>query len=354
MLNKAAVEDVMYGRKRAPVLAFLLRLLSLVYRMVVRLRLFGYGWGLLRKKRLPLPVISVGNISLGGTGKTPAVIMIARLLQKHGLRPVVLSRGYGRKEGSAVVIAAGPSARPDEVGDEPAFMAGTLPDVPIVVGRDRYRSGMAAVDRFRPDAAVLDDGFQHLRLERDLDIVLIDGSDPFGSGRLFPAGVLREPPCELRRADAVLITQSDRTPDLERLRSLIGGYTAAPVFTARTEATVLVDLANGETRPATSLAGTPVFAFAGIARPERFFSLLTGLGAGLRGSTAFADHYRYGTDDLAVLIRRREESGAALLVTTEKDGVKLRGMAQEGIWALRIEMAVLEKESWEEVLLHRL
>jgi len=354
VLNKASVEDVMYGRKSAPVMAMLLVLLSLVYRMVLRLRALGYAWGLFRKKRLPVPVISVGNITIGGTGKTPAVIMIAGLLRRRGRRPVVLSRGYGRRDDSAIAVATGPAARPDEVGDEPALMAASLHDVPIVAGRDRYRAGREAYERFSPDVAVLDDGFQHVRLERDLDIVLIDGTDPFGSGRLFPAGILREPLRELRRADAVVITRSDHARDLAGLRSKIGGFTKAPVFTARHAPEVLVNIKDGGTRPVSDLRGTPVFAFAGIARPEGFFSLLTELGASVRGSISYADHYRYRPEDLAMLIRRQTESGAALLVTTEKDGVKLRGMMPAGVWALRIEMAVLEKDAWEEVLLHRL
>jgi tetraacyldisaccharide 4'-kinase len=354
VLNKAAVEEVMYGRTKAPLLALLLLFLSLLYRLAVRIRLLAYRLGLIRKRRLPIPVISVGNITIGGTGKTPAVILIADFLRRRGKRPVILSRGYGRQDAASVVVAEGPAADPDETGDEPALMAAHLQDVPVVVGKDRFSAGMHACELFRPGVAILDDGYQHIRLARDLNIALVDGADPFGSGRLFPAGILREPPGELRRADAVVITRSDRSPDLHRLRSQIGRCTAAPLFTARHEPAGLVDLATGEMRPAASLGGMPVFAFAGIARPERFFSQLTSLGAVLRGSAAYADHYHYRPEDLAALFRRRDENGAVLLVTTEKDGVKLRGMAAAGLWALRIEMAVIEKNAWEGLLLHHL
>jgi tetraacyldisaccharide 4'-kinase len=354
VLSKAYFEDVLYDRKRAPFTAALLFLLSFVYRAVVRLRLLAYSRGLFRSRRLPIPVISVGNITIGGTGKTPAVILIAGILRSRGKRPVILSRGYGRKDESSIEAAVGPGADCERIGDEPALMAARLKDIPVVVGRDRLAAGREALDRYRPDVAVLDDGFQHLRLARDLDIVLIDGADPFGSGKLFPAGILREPLRELRRADAVVITRSDRAKDLGQVRELIRECTAAPVFTSRHAPAGLADLRSGEVRQVASLRGAPVFAFAGIARPEGFFALLAEQGALVKGSASYADHHRYTMDDLASLYRRSADSGAVMLVTTEKDGIKLRDMQPEGIWALRIEMEVLEKDAWEEVLLRRL
>lgn len=351
MRSRAYLEDILYGRKRRPIVSLLLIVLSWIYGSIVRIRLACYAQGLFRKRRLPVPVISVGNITVGGTGKTPAVIAIAGLLRRNGRQPVILTRGYGRKDESAIEVLSGVADQPDRAGDEPALLAARLADVPVVVGRDRFRAGMVACERFLPDVAVLDDGFQHLRLERDLNIALIDAADPFGNGRLLPAGILREPAGGLRRADIVVITRSDRARDLDGLRSWIARRTAARIFTARHAPVVLVDIASGETRAVKSLRGTPVFAFAGIARPEALFTLLTSLGTVLKGSASYADHYRYTKDDLATLFQRTADSGAVMLLTTEKDGVKLRGMAPAGVWALRIDLEVLEKEAWEEVLL---
>ncbi|NTV54742.1 MAG: tetraacyldisaccharide 4'-kinase, partial [Syntrophaceae bacterium] len=226
----------MYGRKSSRVLGALLFFLSLVYGVLVRLRAGAYAVGLFRTKRLPCRVISVGNITLGGTGKTPTVINIGGLMQQHGRRPLVLSRGYGRKDESATtVVSDGVSLflNPSVGGDEPSLIANRLARVPVVVGSDRYRAGTFAVGRFHPDCVILDDGFQHIRLARDLNIALIDASDPFGGGMLFPAGILREPPSALERADVVVITRVAQADDVTTLKGTIRRHTAARIFTAR-------------------------------------------------------------------------------------------------------------------------
>jgi tetraacyldisaccharide 4'-kinase len=213
---------------------------------------------------------------------------------------------------------------------------------------------MAAIERFHPDIAILDDGFQHIRLKRDLNIVLIDAVDPFGSGRLFPAGILREPLTALRRADIVLITRADRNEHIVQLKETVGQHTDAPIFTARYVPRDIVDVATGETRPLDFLAGKPVFAFAGIARPDSFFSLLRTLGAVVSGSAVFPDHHSYTKSDLAALVRQAGEHTSAFLATTEKDGVRLHNMAPEGIWAVRIDLEVVESSAWEETVLKAL
>jgi len=238
-------------------------------------------------------------------------------------------------------------------GDEPALIARRLPGVPVVAGSDRYRAGMFAIGRLHPDVVVLDDGFQHLRLSRDRNILLVDASNPFGSGRLFPAGILREPLTAMRRADAVLLTKADSAGDLEALKRTIIAHTPARIFTARHAPRSLVNVASGDERPLASLSGTPVLAFAGIARPDSFASLLKDLGAEVRVMIGYPDHYQYTAADLTGLVQRAREQGA-MLVTTEKDGVRLKDMASEGIWALRIDLEVLEKQEWEKVLLQGL
>ena len=343
----------MYGRKSSGILGALLYFMSLFYGLSVRLRAGAYGWGLLRTKSLPIPVISIGNITLGGTGKTPTAINVAELMLKHGMKPVVLSRGYGRSDRSTVLVVSDGSSRildPISGGDEPVLIAGRHPQIPIVVGADRYRSGMAAFEKFDPSVAILDDGFQHIRLKRDLNIVLIDAGDPFGSGKLFPAGILREPPTALSRADLVLITRTDRANNIAPLKETIRQYTKAPVFTARYAPRDLVDVASGKIMPLDFLTGKQVFAFAGIARPDSFFSLLRDLGAVIAGTTVYGDHYAYRRSDLAELTRSAGEHDPALLVTTEKDGVRLKHMSPEGIWAVRVDLEVVESGAWEEAL----
>jgi len=354
LLNKEFIEDVMYGRKSSRVLGALLFFLSLVYGVLVRLRTGVYAAGLFRTKRLPCRVISVGNITLGGTGKTPTVINIAGLMQQRGRRPLVLSRGYGRKdESETAVVSDGASLvlDPSVGGDEPALIANRLARVPVVVGSDRYRAGTFGVGRFHPDCIVLDDGFQHIRLARDLNIALIDASDPFGKGMLFPAGTLREPISALERADVVVITRVDQAGDVASLKETIRKHTAARIFSARYTPRDLVDAASGETRPLSTLNGAAVFAFAGIARPASLASLLGSLGAVVKGTAWYADHHPYTKSDIARVFQGAVDSRATIAVTTEKDSIRLKGMAPEGVWALRIDLEVLEKASWEEVLL---
>jgi tetraacyldisaccharide 4'-kinase len=347
----------MYGRKSSGILGALLFFISLLYGMVVHLRALAYSWGLLRTRGLPIPVISIGNITLGGTGKTPATVNVAGILLRHGRKPVVLSRGYGRSDRSAVLVVSDGISKildPLSGGDEPVLIASRHPRVPVVVGADRYRSGRVAIGRFHPDIVILDDGFQHMRLKRNLNIVLIDAVDPFGSGRLFPAGILREPMTALKRADIVLITREDIAENVVRLKETVRQNTDAPIFTARYSPRDVMDVATGETRPLEYLRGKPVFAFAGIASPDPFFSLLRTLGAIVTGTAVYRDHYSYTRSDLADLVRQSGERSSALLATTEKDGVRLSNMMPEGIWAVRIDLEVLEDRAWEEAVLKAL
>lgn len=345
----------MYGRRRSLFLEPLLGLLSVLYRGALLLREALYRSGIFRSRRLPVRVISVGNITLGGTGKSPAAVNIASVILSRGGRPVIVSRGYGRQDESAVEIVSdgrsGVVLAPDRAGDEPAMMAHRLPKVPVVVASDRFQAGMAAVKGFGPDVIILDDGYQHRRLRRDLNIVLVDASDPFGNCRLFPAGILREPLGALGRADVILITQVDRAASLDELKRAIGRHTGAPIVTARYVPADIVDITTGEARPYTALRGSRVLAFAGIARPESFFSLLRTLGAQVTAVRTYPDHYRYTRSDLAGIFPQAVDNNAVMIVTTEKDAVRLRNMAPEGVWALRVDLEVLERDAWESLLM---
>jgi tetraacyldisaccharide 4'-kinase len=344
----------MYGKKRSFWLSPVLLLCSALYGLVVRLRRVLYQLHVFRTRSLPCRVISVGNITLGGTGKTPVVIQISKLLSRRGKRPVVISRGYGRgEENELLVVSDGRKIAVDagRGGDEPFLIASKLPGVPVVVGADRYRAGMLAIERFRPDVLVLDDGYQHVRLGRDLNIALLDASDPFGNGRLFPAGILREPLSALNRADIVLITRADGAADPESLKTVVHRISGATIFTSRQVPVDLVDDMTGATRPLTALRGASVLAFSGIARPASFFSLLRDLGAVVRTELRYPDHYRYVASDLDAITRRATDEKLDMIITTEKDAVRLRPLKPKGIWSLRIEQQIVEAEEWERMVL---
>jgi tetraacyldisaccharide 4'-kinase len=354
---KDYIEELMYGRRTSLFIGALLLLLSVLYGLAVRLRHAFYVLAFFRKKKLVQRVISVGNITLGGTGKTPAVMQIAGVLLGHQKHPVIISRGYGRNdESSLVVVSDGKKVLVDTKtgGDEPVLISSKLIGVPVVVDSDRYRAALFAHRRFGNDTVILDDGFQHLRLQRDLDIVLVDAADPFGSGKLFPAGILREPLSALQRAHAVLITGSDRAANVESIKKMIRRNTAAYIFTSQQVPTDLVDVMTGEVKQLSTLRGSTVLAFAGIARPASFVSLLRSLGAEIKSEFAYPDHYEYKKSDLAAIFQRAADEKIGMIVTTEKDAVRLKSLKPDGIWALRIELKVVENKEWEAVLLNKI
>ena len=255
-----------------------------------------------------------------------------------------------------MVVSDGRSvlADPNQGGDEPVLMALKLPGVPVVAGKNRYRAARDAQRRFDPDIVILDDGFQHLHLTRTLDIVLVDARDPFGNGKLFPAGILREPISALERAHVVLITNADRTEDADALKRIVRQNTNARIFTSRQTPLDLIECRSGVTRPLSALREATVFGFSGIARPESFIALLRSLGAIIAGEQAYPDHYDFTRSDLASVYKSAADEKAAMIVTTEKDAVRLNRFKPEGIWALRIELSVFEHETWEEFLLKSL
>jgi tetraacyldisaccharide 4'-kinase len=348
---KTFLEDLVYGRRKSVPIGLFLSMLSVIYRIAITLRRFVYGS--LCQKKLTCRVISVGNITLGGTGKTPAVIEIAGLLRDRGKHPVVVSRGYGRVNESQIsVVSDGEQADCDTAvnGDEPVLIASRLPGVPVVVGSDRYRASLLALERFRVDVIILDDGFQHLRLRRDMDIVLIDAADPFGTGKLFPAGILREPLTALKRAHAVVITRVEAVRDISGLMNQLSKITRAKIYSSSHVPKELVNVMTGETRPLSSLKGLHVVAFSGIARPASFRFLLEQMGAQIRNFAGYPDHYVYQKTDLADIYQRAADAKADMILTTDKDGVRLRRLRPEGIWGLRIALEVAEKEAWEQML----
>jgi tetraacyldisaccharide 4'-kinase len=344
----------MYGRRRSPFWEAVLSLLSASYGVVIRARAGLYRLHVLTRKELPCNVISVGNVTLGGTGKTPAVIHVAALLQKNQRRPVVVSRGYGREdEAEIVVVSDGVSVLVDTKrgGDEPVLIGLKLPGVPVIVGRNRYQAAQEALQGFNSDTVILDDGFQHVQLKRTCDIVLIDALNPFGNGKLFPAGILREPVSAIKRAHAVLITNADETVTVNTLKETIRRHTAARIFTSNRQPLDLIDCCSGETKPLSVLRGTRVLAFSGIARPASFTELLQSFGAIIAEGFAYPDHHDFRKSDLADVFKKAADQKVSMIITTEKDVVRLKKLKPDGIWVLRIELIVHEREAWEEFLL---
>ncbi len=347
----------MYGRKTMLFLGTFLRILSVLYGFVIRIRLWFYTRGIFKQEKLQQRVVSIGNITLGGTGKTPAVIQIAGVLFKHRKHPVVISRGYGRRDESALVVVSDGKrvlVNAETGGDEPVLIGSKLTDVPVIADSNRYRAALYAREMFGSDIVILDDGFQHLRLWRDLDIVLIDAVEPFGSGKLFPAGILREPLSALKRADAILLTGTDRAKDLESLKRVIRQNTAAQIFTSFHVPSEIVNIMTEETKSLSSLEDVGVLAFSGIARPTSFASMLRSLGAVVKVELAYPDHYAYSKGDIADLLQRARNEKVNMIITTEKDAVRISDLKPNGIWALRIGLKIVENDAWEAVLLNKL
>ncbi len=317
--------------------------LSWLYRAAVATRNARYDRGA-GVRRAPIPVVSVGNLTVGGTGKTPLVGEIVSRLATLGRRPAVVSRGYGGRAGRGPLFvrdASGAGPGPDVTGDEPWMLAARFPGVPVLVGSDRYRGVVAAADE-GAEVAVLDDGFQHRRLARDLDIVVLSGERPFGNGRLLPAGPLREPPSSLRRADLLVLVAEGERPVEPEVHSELESVPRFGVVHARKRPLGFVS-ADGEAAPQPERA----VAFCGIGDPASFRRMVERIGVTLAGFVEFPDHHRFSESEIAALLARAESEGLPLL-TTEKDLARLqhrrRGASPaEKVLALRIDLAVSDE-----------
>ena len=344
-----------------PFLDFLLHVLSLPYAAGTRLRNILYDRGLLRTHRVSCPVVSVGNLVAGGTGKTPAVILIAGLLRDAGYKPAVLSRGYGGENSEAVkVVSDGINilSGSSDAGDEAILTAMSLKGIPVLTGPERHRAARYAIENLGCDVLVLDDGFQHRALSRNLDILLMDSEKPLGNGFLLPRGPLREPLHSLKRADLLVLTRSDEdaTPSTSR-PSLGKTFPDKPIFTARHRPKAIRRGGGTEVQPSEFLAGKKVLAFAGIARPASFEKTVRALGASLLGLIPFPDHHVYTEGDIRELESKAAGLSADLILTTEKDAVKLSpfGRFSEGVYVLSIEMEITAHEgTFAEWLLNHL
>ena len=322
-----------------------LSLLALLYAAGLEFYLFLYRIGVRRAAHLPCAVVCVGNLTTGGTGKTPTTQMLCRLLMAEGKRVAVIIRGYGGEyehrcalvsDGERVLLTA------KQAGDEAYLLARTLPGVPIAVGRDRIRTGRLVYEECRPDIVVMDDGMQHWRLHRDMDIVLLNACEPFDNGWTFPRGMLREPKHHLRRAGLILLTNARRAGDenLERLRREISRLAPdKPIFAGDLSPIALLDQNGREAQELDWLDGRRVSAMSALGNPASFESMLGELGAILAAKYRFLDHHEITRQEFEQVFRKSELARAEAVITTEKDAVKMP--AVDGMLALLVLRAAM-------------
>lgn len=321
-------------------LASLLFVISTLYGRAQMLRATCYRQNILRPQKLPCKVISVGNITVGGTGKTPMTIYLAQKLRQLGARVAVISRGYkGGAERGGGVVSDGRNLLmdPEQAGDEPFLVASRLEDIPVIVGKNRFEAGMLAISKFQSEVVVLDDAFQHLKLSRDIDIILLDYTRPFGNTHLLPRGILREPLTALTRATACILTRSPTGPDEAASTTLAGIKTHMPdipIFTSSHDP-YMYAVKSGVPTPFNAISPfiapldsdqikyKKVYGFSGIARNDDFQRTVETLGFNPMGFFEFSDHHPYSRDDLEKMVRIAGAAGAECLITTEKDHARI-------------------------------
>src|ERR1700730_15777450 len=369
-LEQFAVDVVLERRHgfRANILRGILYLLSLIFERIVQLRLYLYRKRMFRERALGCLVVSVGNLTVGGTGKTPVVEKFARALQSGGRRVAILSRGYKsvpkrrswldrlshKNEEPPRVVSDGKSLLLDSLtaGDEPYMLAHNLEDVIVLVDKDRVKSGKFAIDKWKVDTLLLDDGLQYLHLKHRLDIVLVDRQAPFGNELLLPRGTLREPPRNLRRASYIFITKNTGESN-DALIARIRGYNrTAEIIECAHKPLYLQNIYSGEQLPLELLRDKYIGSICGIAAPESFEHALKRLGAQINLAKRYTDHHYYSEAELLSFISRCIRRDLEMIVTTEKDAVRMPRLSETElkvpIYFLRVEIEIVSgHESWE-------
>jgi len=302
---------------RALFLRLLFTLLSWPYSLVVRLRNGLYAAGLFRARKVNAVVISVGNLTAGGTGKTPLVVWLCRAMRQRRRRCAILTRGYKTRKG--------------ELSDEPAVLVARCPDAKVVVNPDRVAGAKQAIDAHGAEVLILDDGFQHRRLARDIDIVTIDATSPFGYGRLLPAGLLREPVAGLRRADVVVLTRCDQVSEerLAQIERQVRQANPDVIIATSIHAPVSAAVQGGTEIGLEELRGKRVYAFCGLGNPEAFFDTVRHIGGVLVECRSFDDHHAYTGACLREIRQQAGQHKADYIVTTQKDWTKIAPLAPQ-------------------------
>ena len=334
-------------------LLHVLKGLSYLFLMVVSIRYFLYRTGLLRRYPLGTQVISIGNVTAGGTGKTPVTEIFARTLAAEGRKVAILSRGYRRKEApwwqrlftqvieKPLVVSDGRRVLLDSAtgGDEPYMLASNLPGVAVVVDRNRVKAGRYAVNRLGCDTLILDDGFQYQKLKHSIEVVLVDSTNPFGNGNLLPRGILREPVRNLKRADIIFLTKC--RGDVSAVKEEIRRYnTTAEIVECNHTPKVMKDVWSREEFPLDWLRDKTVCTLSGIASPKGFENSLRHLGAKVVWCERYADHHRYDASEVLYALNRTADMGADALVTTEKDAVRFPRLETTPVQCLYLRIAI--------------
>ena len=340
------IYDLATDRRKGPIAGIIklfLYLASLIYGLVVRVFIFIY-----RRKpyRLNCKVISIGNITLGGTGKTTLVLLIARYLKDKGHKVAILSRGYKRK----VTRYELPVTNYENMGDEPYMLKTNLKDVPVLVDADRIRAAKLAMRDYAVDTVILDDGFQQWRIKKDMEIVTIDATCPFGNRRIIPRGILREPLSSLKRADMFVLTKTNLKPLSQDIKNFLSSINPqAPIIESVHSPVFFYEINKAnELLNINIFQGKIVTLFSGIGDPDSFENLIKSLGINTGLSLRFRDHHNYTTEDLNNIIRRSKEKDIATVITTEKDAIRLRGLqlitSELQFLFLRIELKIIKDE----------
>lgn len=372
--ERYAVDVILERREggRANALKMVLGSFALVYTRAVQARLALYRRRFFRSQELGCPVVSIGNLTVGGTGKTPVAEMLARELQKRGRRVAILSRGYKSVPRPFIqrlrnkifrhldlfpprIVSDGRSVLLDSrrAGDEPHMLAKNLPGVCVLVDKDRVKSGLHALRHFGSDVLLLDDGLQYQRLRHRMDIVLVDRQAPFGNEHLLPRGTLREPPANLRRASYIIVTKSGPEPDEALIRRLRRLNRTAAIIECDHAPRHWQDLRTGEKFPLDHLKNRHVGAMSGIARPESFEEGVRSLGATVEITKAFADHHRFTKKEILRFLEWCDRRSLDALVTTEKDAVRFPDIDDPAVpmLFLRVEIEILRgHQHWEDLL----
>ena len=376
-LETFAIDVILERRagRRAGALRVVLLGLSRIYRAIVQARLALYRSRFFRSHSHGVPVVSVGNLTVGGTGKTPVVEMLARALQQGGRRVAILSRGYKsvpkplllrlvdgvvRRKSlfTPRVVSDGVSLLLDSrtAGDEPFMLANNLRGVVVLVDRDRVKSGIHAIEEFGSDVLLLDDGFQYVKMRHSLEIALIDRQAPFGNEYMLPRGTLREPPENLRRATHIFITKCDGSDNSALIRRIRRHNRTAGIIECTHRPKHLKDFVTGEVRPLEALKGLKIGALSGIAVPESFEQALVDLGADLQLTQSYADHHRYSLKEIERFVRRCARRNLDAVVTTEKDAVRIPRIPdpEVPILYMRVEIEILSGHDIWDGLVERL
>ena len=334
-------------------LLFFLKMLSGVFGALVAVRYFLYRVGLARRYPLGIQVISIGNVTAGGTGKTPVTEIFARTLAAEGRKVAILSRGYRRKEAPwwqrlftqviepPLVVSDGRHVLLDSAtgGDEPYMLASNLPGVAVVVDRNRVKAGRYAIKRLGCDTLILDDGFQYQKLKHSIEVVLVDATNPFGNGHLLPRGILREPARHLSRADIIFLTKC--RGDVSAVKDEIRKYNqTAQIVECNHAPKVLKDVWSREEYPLSWLQGRTTCTLSGIASPKGFENSLRQMGAKVVWCDRYADHHRYDASEVLYALNRSADMGADALVTTEKDAVRFPRLETTPVKCLYLRIAI--------------